>query len=129
VACLSTLPVSFYISFAALGDSFEEGEQLFENYGQPNHVYYLYHGFILPDNAHDCVHYHLFFENKEFGRLQTDGLTDYLEVRMVFAAFCSVDLIFLLSSSSMLLIFVELMMRLLLVYHLTFQLKCGFLWR
>eukprot|EP01038_Epipyxis_sp_PR26KG_P004607 gene4607-6484_t len=50
---------------------YEEGEQLFENYGQPNHIYFLYHGFTLftPSstlnnnsnnnsyvaNSHDCV--------------------------------------------------------------------------
>lgn len=28
---------------------------MFENYGQPNHVYLTYHGFVLDDNAHDCV--------------------------------------------------------------------------
>lgn len=34
---------------------FKEGDQLFENYGQPNHLYYTYHGFTLGhDNTHDC---------------------------------------------------------------------------
>ena len=32
-----------------------KGDQIFENYGQPNYIYFLYHGFILTDNAHDCV--------------------------------------------------------------------------
>jgi hypothetical protein len=31
------------------------GEQLFENYGQPNNIYFLYHGFSLVENSHDCV--------------------------------------------------------------------------
>jgi len=35
--------------------SFQKGEQLFENYGQPNYIYFLYHGFILEANSHDCV--------------------------------------------------------------------------
>lgn len=35
--------------------SFGEGEQVFENYGQPNHIYMQYHGFVLTSNAHDCV--------------------------------------------------------------------------
>ena len=26
---------------------FKAGEQLFENYGQPNHIYFTYHGFLL----------------------------------------------------------------------------------
>ena len=34
---------------------FKEGEQLFEPYGQPNHIYFTYHGFVLDHNAHDCV--------------------------------------------------------------------------
>jgi len=60
-------------------DEYEEGDQLFENYGQPNHIYFLYHGFILPDNSHDCIHYNLFFEGNEYSRLKKDGLNDYLE--------------------------------------------------
>ena len=34
---------------------FKKGEQLFEPYGQPNHIYFAYHGFVLDHNAHDCV--------------------------------------------------------------------------
>ena len=34
--------------------NFGEGEQVFENYGQPNHVYFMYHGFVLEENAYDC---------------------------------------------------------------------------
>jgi histone-lysine N-methyltransferase SETD3 len=33
---------------------FAKGEQVFENYGQPNHIYLMYHGFVLADNTHDC---------------------------------------------------------------------------
>lgn len=35
--------------------AFKKGEQFFENYGQPNHIYFTYHGFVLDDNSHDCV--------------------------------------------------------------------------
>lgn len=35
--------------------AFKEGEQLFENYGQPNHQYFMYHGFTMANNTHDCV--------------------------------------------------------------------------
>lgn len=31
------------------------GGQLVENYGQPNHIYFLYHGFVLEDNRQDCL--------------------------------------------------------------------------
>jgi hypothetical protein len=34
--------------------SFAKNEQVFENYGQPNHIYFMYHGFILDENSHDC---------------------------------------------------------------------------
>jgi hypothetical protein len=34
---------------------FKKGEQLFEPYGQPNHIYLMYHGFMLAQNSHDCV--------------------------------------------------------------------------
>ena len=35
--------------------NFKKGEQLFEPYGQPNHIYFMYHGFLLDHNSHDCV--------------------------------------------------------------------------
>lgn len=34
---------------------YEAGEQLWENYGQPNWIYYHFHGFTLLQNSHDCV--------------------------------------------------------------------------
>lgn len=36
---------------------FNGGDQVVENYGQPNYIYLLYHGFILPgdQNQHDCA--------------------------------------------------------------------------
>ncbi len=43
-----------------------KGEQLFENYGQANHIYFTYHGFILPQNAHDCVQYGLQLSPEEY---------------------------------------------------------------
>lgn len=41
------------------------GDELFENYGQPNYVYYQYHGFILPNNSHDCVLFEMRMSEKE----------------------------------------------------------------
>jgi hypothetical protein len=35
--------------------AFKKGEQVFENYGQPNYIYFQYHGFSLVNNTHDCV--------------------------------------------------------------------------
>lgn len=37
------------------GWHFSAGDQVWENYGQPNHIYFTYHGFVLDENAHDCV--------------------------------------------------------------------------
>lgn len=34
---------------------FHLDDQVLEDYGQPNHVLFLYHGFVLPVNKHDCV--------------------------------------------------------------------------
>mmetsp|Transcript_6242 Transcript_6242/g.17456 ORF Transcript_6242/g.17456 Transcript_6242/m.17456 type:complete len:963 (-) Transcript_6242:85-2973(-) len=31
------------------------GDQIFENYGQTNKIYYIHHGFILDANAHDAL--------------------------------------------------------------------------
>lgn len=35
--------------------TFKKGDQIYENYGQPNYIYFMYHGFILDQNPHDCV--------------------------------------------------------------------------
>ena len=35
--------------------SVSKGKQIFENYGQPNHIYFLYHGFTLQNNSHNCM--------------------------------------------------------------------------
>jgi histone-lysine N-methyltransferase SETD3 len=41
--------------------AFSPGDQVFENYGQPNSIYFTYHGFSLSleQNTHDCVEHHL----------------------------------------------------------------------
>jgi len=48
--------------------SFADREQVFENYGQANYIYFMYHGFSLPlkKNTHDCVQ-HDFVITKEEG--------------------------------------------------------------
>ncbi|KAL3660568.1 hypothetical protein V7S43_014323 [Phytophthora oleae] len=38
---------------------FEAGQEVVENYAQPNYIYLLYHGFVLDSNSHDCAHFHL----------------------------------------------------------------------
>ena len=44
--------------------SFAVGEQVLEDYGQPNHVLFLYHGFVLPVNKHDCLRIDLTIDDK-----------------------------------------------------------------
>lgn len=41
--------------------TFAPGDQVVENYGQPNYIYLLYHGFVLEagENSHDCAHFHV----------------------------------------------------------------------
>jgi len=36
-------------------EPYKAGDQVFEDYGQPNHVYFLFHGFSLAGNEHDCI--------------------------------------------------------------------------
>ncbi|GMF15662.1 unnamed protein product [Phytophthora lilii] len=38
---------------------YEAGQEVVENYAQPNYIYLLYHGFVLDSNSHDCAHFHL----------------------------------------------------------------------
>eukprot|EP01035_Chromulina_nebulosa_P017387 gene17387-22936_t len=64
---------SFVITRAA--KDFKSNEQIFENYGQPNYIYFQYHGFTLtsnddelannPANSHDCVHYEFIITKDE----------------------------------------------------------------
>ena len=36
--------------------AYKVGDQIFENYGQPNYIYFSYHGFSLgKNNTHDCA--------------------------------------------------------------------------
>lgn len=67
-----------------LGDDFKKDEQLFENYGQPNHIYYVYHGFTLDENIHDCVHYEIHLTPEERQRIDKDGYSGLLEVQMFY---------------------------------------------
>lgn len=63
------------------GDDFEAGEQVFENYGQPNHIYYLYHGFSLAANSHDCLQVRFPVRASEIRALEEEGLQKFLTVR------------------------------------------------
>ena len=44
---------------------FRTDEHVFENYGQPNHIYFTYHGFTLQRNAFDCVQFLIEMTKKE----------------------------------------------------------------
>lgn len=51
--------------------AFQRGDQVFENYGQPNHIYFMYHGFVLPGNTHDCLHIDFVMTEKELDDLKS----------------------------------------------------------
>lgn len=48
---------------------FQENEEVFENYGQPNHIYFQYHGFTLSQNNYDCVQFVIDMTEEEIGQL------------------------------------------------------------
>jgi histone-lysine N-methyltransferase SETD3 len=75
----TTLDSTEKFAVTKAGTSYSAGEQLFENYGQPNHIYYLYHGFILEHNSHDCVSFEISFSEKEWQLLRSHQVNDYLE--------------------------------------------------
>lgn len=58
---------------------------MFENYGQPNHIYFTYHGFILSEeyggNSHDCVHTELALTPKEIKALDKSVAKPLAKVR------------------------------------------------
>lgn len=67
------------------GGDFAAGAQLFENYGQPNHIYFLYHGFVLqPENRHDCAHLELALLSSSLSAAAKAKASFLLEVRTVF---------------------------------------------
>jgi histone-lysine N-methyltransferase SETD3 len=35
--------------------TYKHGDQIFENYSQPNYIYFMFHGFILEGNQKDCI--------------------------------------------------------------------------
>merc|ERR1711907_635879 len=43
----------------------EVGDELFENYGQPNHIYFMYHGFTLEHNSYDCLQINIEMSDEE----------------------------------------------------------------
>jgi len=43
------------VAVARANKSYKKGEQVFENYAQPNYIYWAYHGFALDENSHDCI--------------------------------------------------------------------------
>ncbi|GMF41372.1 unnamed protein product [Phytophthora fragariaefolia] len=55
---------------------FKTGDEVVENYAQPNYIYLLYHGFVLSSNSHDCAHFHVEIppsaRNREFAPLLRD---------------------------------------------------------
>ena len=53
---------------------FDKGAEIFENYGQPNPTYFMYHGFTLERNAFDCAYIDLGQTLKGVSRLAINKL-------------------------------------------------------
>lgn len=69
--------------------SFTASEQVFENYGQPNSIYFTYHGFTLPlgKNSHDCIQHEFELTDTEAKAIDwgaTDGIARELAQRLYF---------------------------------------------
>lgn len=62
-----------------IGEDFAPGAQVFENYGQANHIYFQYHGFALRNNSHDCIAFELTLTPQEFEVAVSNGGAGYLE--------------------------------------------------
>lgn len=53
--------------------AFAAGDEVVENYGQPNYIYLLYHGFVLEHNSHDCAHLRIDFAASFRGEKANDA--------------------------------------------------------
>lgn len=76
----SKLPDEILLAVTHAAWPFQRDEQLFENYGQPNHIYFAYHGFILDSNSNDCVQLRLSLTEEERERIDVLKATHVLEV-------------------------------------------------
>jgi hypothetical protein len=64
------------------GGLFPAGTQVFENYGQPNHIYFMYHGFTLDNNTHDCVNIEFTMSKLEAQRHASSKVKGVMELSM-----------------------------------------------
>jgi len=67
--------------------AFASGEQVFENYGQANYIYFMYHGFALPigQNYHDCIQHTIKLTEEEIKRIDfTDQLAQNIAKQVGF---------------------------------------------
>ena len=81
--------LSFLFLFLT-GWNFPIGSQVYENYGQPNHIYFTYHGFSLNEplyehqnqlktelkikgNSQDCVYFEFYLSLKEIDNISWDA--------------------------------------------------------
>lgn len=63
------------------GWGFKSGEQVFENYGQPNHIYFTYHGFTLIDgNGNDCVQFSVSISKEERKSINLEAAAPLIQV-------------------------------------------------
>ena len=53
---------------------------MFEQYGQPNHIYFMYHGFVLPSNSFDCVNVDMVISLEEANKIDWKKNRNLLQV-------------------------------------------------
>jgi len=67
--------------------AFASGDQVYENYGQANYIYFMYHGFALPigQNSHDCFQHTIKLSDEEVKRIDfTDPLAQNIAKQVGF---------------------------------------------
>ena len=72
----------YELAVTKAGWDFKSGEQVFENYGQPNHIYFTYHGFTLADgNGNDCVQFTVSISKEERRSINLEAAAPLIQVR------------------------------------------------
>lgn len=81
-----------------------KGGQLFENYGQPNSIYFQFHGFILDSNSHNCVNFEFSVSDEENAMIDFSSkilvtILNNLRIKSLSALFYSACLSYPISSN------------------------------
>ena len=84
--CILLIPIFIYSFNQSIIHSLNNWVncKVFENYGQPNYIYFMYHGFILSEeaggNSHDCVNFELALTEGEKALLDVQKAAELAQV-------------------------------------------------